>query len=102
MPDGISRETMLALREHFVSRQHEVLALTCALVEAESPSGDREGSSAVVALLVSAVSNIASVTSVERLASEEFGEHLAVRAFAKSDSSRSVLVLGHTDTVHPR
>jgi glutamate carboxypeptidase len=102
MSDGISRETMLALREHFVSRQHEVLALTCALVEAESPSGDREGSSAVVSLLASAMSNIPSINSVERFASEEFGEHLAVRAFAKSDSSRSVLVLGHTDTVHPR
>jgi glutamate carboxypeptidase len=93
---------MLALREHFVSRQHEVLALTCALVEAESPSGDREGSSAVVSLLASAMSSITSVNSVERFASEEFGEHLAVRAFAKNDSSRSVLVLGHTDTVHPR
>jgi len=93
---------MLALREHFASRQHEVLALTCALVEAESPSGDKEGSSGVVSLLASAANSIPSVNSVERFASEDFGEHLAVRAFAKSDSSRSVLVLGHTDTVHPR
>jgi glutamate carboxypeptidase len=93
---------MLALREHFVSRQHEVLALTCALVEAESPSGDKEGSSNVVTLLASAAASIPSVNSVERFASEDFGEHLAVRAFARSDSSRSVLVLGHTDTVHPR
>jgi glutamate carboxypeptidase len=93
---------MLALREHFVSRQHEVLALTCALVEAESPSGDKEGSSNVVSLLASAANSIPSVNSVERFASEDFGEHLAVRAFANPDSSRSVLVLGHTDTVHPR
>ncbi|HYW70398.1 MAG TPA: M20 family metallopeptidase [Pyrinomonadaceae bacterium] len=102
MSEGISREKMLALREHFVSRQHEVLALTCALVEAESPSGDRDGSSAVVSLLASAASSISSVNSVERFASEDFGEHLAVRAFAKTDSARSLLVLGHTDTVHPR
>jgi glutamate carboxypeptidase len=93
---------MLALREHFASRQHEVLALTCALVEMESPSGDHEGSGNVVSLLASAASSIASVNSIERFSSEEFGEHLAVRAFAKSDSPRSVLVLGHTDTVHPR
>jgi glutamate carboxypeptidase len=93
---------MLALRAHFASRQHEVLALTCALVEAESPSGDKDGSSAVVSLLASAASNIQSINSVERFTSEEFGEHLAVRAFGKTDSSRSVLVLGHTDTVHPR
>src|ERR1051326_8943060 len=102
MSDGISREKMLALREHFVARQHEVLALTCALVEAESPSGDKEGSSAVVSLLASAASSISSVNSVERFASEDFGEHIAVRAFAKSDSARSILVLGHSDTVHPR
>ena len=93
---------MLALREHFVSRQHELLALTCALVEAESPSGDKEGSAAVVSLIAKAASSIGSVNSVERFASEDFGEHIAVRAFAKSDSSRSVLVLGHSDTVHPR
>ena len=93
---------MLALRDHFASRQHEVLALTCALVEAESPSGDREGSGDVVSLLAHAASSIPSVNSVERFSSEDFGEHLAVRAFAKSDSSRSVMVLGHTDTVHPR
>src|SRR6185295_467287 len=102
MGDGISREKMLALREHFVSRQHELLALTCALVETESPSGDKEGSSDVVSLLSHAAGSIPSVNSVERFASEDFGEHLAVRAFAKSDSSRSVLVLGHSDTVHPR
>jgi glutamate carboxypeptidase len=93
---------MLALREHFASRQHELLALTCALVEAESPSGDKEGSSDVVSLLAHAANSIPSVNSVERFASEDFGEHLAVRAFAKSDSSRSIMVLGHTDTVHPR
>jgi hypothetical protein len=60
---------MLALREHFVSRQHEVLALTCALVEAESPSGDKEGSNNVVSLLASAASSIPSINSVERFTS---------------------------------
>src|SRR6266576_3490559 len=102
MSDGISRETMLALREHFVLRQHELLALTCALVEAESPSGDREGSIAVVSLIASAAASISSVNSVERFASEDFGEHIAVRAFGKNDDSPGILILGHTDTVHPR
>ncbi len=93
---------MLALRDHFVARQHELLALTCALVEAESPSGDKDGSSAVVSLLASAAASITSVNSVERFASENFGEHIAVRAFAQNDNSRSILIVGHTDTVHPR
>jgi len=98
----LSREKMLALRDHFVARQHELLALTCALVEAESPSGDKEGSNAVVSLLASAAASITSVNAVERITSENFGEHIAVRAFAQSDNSQSILVLGHTDTVHPR
>ena len=68
---------MLALREHFASRQHELLTFICALVEAESPSGDREGSAAVVSLIAGAASSIGSVNSVERFASEEFGEHIA-------------------------
>jgi len=102
MAESLSREKMLALRDHFVARQHELLALTCALVEAESPSGDKEGSNAVVSLLASAAASITSLNAVERITSENFGEHLVVRAFAQPDNSRSILVLGHTDTVHPR
>src|SRR3989475_12039347 len=102
MSQPLSREMMQALREHFIARQHELLALTCALVEAESPSGDREGNSAVVSLLASAAASISSVKSVERLASEDFGEHIAVRAVGKNDNQRCILILGHTDTRHPR
>ena len=51
MPNDLSKEKLTALRDHFSARQHELLALTCALVESESPSGDKEGSSAVVSLL---------------------------------------------------
>jgi len=98
----INRDQMQALRAHFAARQHELLALTCALVETESPSGDKEGSSAVVSLLASAAGSIGAVNSVERIASEDFGEHILIRAFANSDSETSLMILGHTDTVHPR
>jgi glutamate carboxypeptidase len=98
----INRDQMQVLREHFAARQHELLALTCALVETESPSGDKEGSSAVVSLLASAAGSIGSVNSVERIASEDFGEHILIRAFGNSGSESSLMVLGHTDTVHPR
>jgi len=93
---------MQALRDHFVARQHELLALTCALVETESPSGDKDGSSAVVSLLASAASSIPAVNSVERISSENFGEHFRIRAFADSPNEKSLMILGHTDTVHPR
>jgi len=84
---------MAKLRDHFVSRQHELLALTCALVEAESPSGDKDGSLAAA--------TIGSVSSVERITSEEFGEHLRIKAFTDNNSP-PIVILGHTDTVHPR
>src|SRR5712692_377623 len=101
MPIELTRERMKALRDHFVARQHELLALTCALVEAESPSGDKDGSGAVVSLLANAAGSINAVSSVERITSEEFGEHLRIKAFTDNDSP-PIVILGHTDTVHPR
>ena len=92
---------MAKLRDHFVSRQHELLALTCALVEAESPSGDKDGSSVVVSLLANATGGINAVSSVERITSEVFGEHLRIKAFTDNNSP-PIVILGHTDTVHPR
>ena len=98
----INRDKIQLLREHFAARQHELLALTCARVETESPSGDKEGSSAVVSLLASAAASISAVNSIERITSEDFGEHLLIRAFAQGNSEPPLMVLGHTDTVHPR
>jgi len=102
MPSEITREKIIALRDHFIARQHELLALTCALVEAESPSGDKEGSSEVVSLLASAAGSIGAVSSVERVTSEDFGEHIRIRASAGDPAAAPILILGHTDTVHPR
>lgn len=102
MANQLTRERATALRDHFIARQHELLALTCALVETESPSGDKEGSSAVVSLLAGAASSISAVNSVERITSEDFGEHLRIRAFARSNDAAPIVILGHTDTVHAR
>jgi glutamate carboxypeptidase len=55
--------------------------------------------------LAAAAEAISGVTKIERVPSENYGEHLRVRAFgdsAKSKSSKPILILGHTDTVHPR
>jgi glutamate carboxypeptidase len=98
----MNREKMYLLREHFGARLHELLALTCALVETESPSGDKEGSSAIVTLLASAAGSIGAINSIERIASEDFGEHILIRAFANNSGEKPLLILGHTDTVHPR
>src|SRR2546430_13783872 len=99
---NLSLEKLRELRAHFVARQHELLAFICALVETESASGDKEGSRAVVNLLASAATSISAVTSVERITGDEFGEHLRIRAFASDNDEPSIMILGHTDTVHPR
>src|SRR5438034_4951415 len=98
----VSNSTPLTLREYFINRQREILALTRALVEAESPSGDESGSKAVVSLLAAAARTISAVTTIERVPSENYGEHLRVHAFGNGrNNPRTILILGHTDTVHP-
>jgi glutamate carboxypeptidase len=102
MSAQISNSNVTGLRDYFMNRQREVLALTRALVESESPSGDEAGSKAVVALLSAAARAINSVTAIERIPAENYGEHLRMHAFSNGrSSSKTILILGHTDTVHP-
>src|SRR4051812_33535126 len=92
-----------ALRDAIEARRADALALTRALVETESPSGDVLGSGAVVSLLAQTAKTIDGVTSVERIESPGYGEHLRIRAFDRAEVSEgSILLVGHTDTVHPR
>jgi glutamate carboxypeptidase len=93
---------VVALHDYFVSRREAIVAFTRALVEAESPSGDEAGSKAVVSLLAAAAEAVRGVTKIERVASENYGEHLRLRAPGDSPEARPIVILGHTDTVHPR
>src|SRR5439155_27313418 len=97
MARNLTQQQINALRAHFIARQHELLALTCAFVETESPSGDKEASSAIASLIASAAATISAVDSIERIASDEFGEHIRIRAFAKENESAPIIILGHTD-----
>jgi glutamate carboxypeptidase len=90
------------LHQHFNKREREITALTRALVEVESPSGNEAGSKAVVSLLAAAARNIGAINSIERIACEGYGEHLRIKAFDQGRrDQKPILVLGHTDTVHP-
>lgn len=85
------------------ARQVEILRAIRRLVENESPSGDFQGSRAVVDLLVNTASEIPAITSVERIPVPGYGEHLRVNAFdGHAGNGSGTLLLGHTDTVHPR
>src|SRR5713101_577123 len=102
MATEITREKLAALRDHFAARQPDLLSFVRALVETESPSGDRDGSKAVVAVLANAAGRINAVSSVERITGEGFGEHLRIRAFTGIGNAAPIVILGHTDTVHRR
>ncbi|MBC7911715.1 MAG: M20 family metallopeptidase [Pyrinomonadaceae bacterium] len=103
MQSELKTSTAASLLEYFSARETEALSLIRRLVEIESPSGDVEGSRTVVDLLVEAVSKIDAITSIERIESHNYGEHLRVRAFGGSEqAAETILLVGHTDTVHAR
>jgi glutamate carboxypeptidase len=84
--------------DFFDSRKEEILKAIHDLVEIESPSFDHVGNSAVVDFLVKKVENLSCVRKVEIIETEN-GKHLIINAF---EAPKKVLLLGHTDTVHPR
>src|SRR5215813_4763578 len=97
-----AKENLSKLRDLFAERRPEMLAFIRALVETESPSGDAAGSAAVVSLLADVAGKIDCVKSIERIPVADFGEHLRIRAFGEDDTAAPIVLLGHTDTVHPR
>src|ERR1044072_1033977 len=104
MPFEFSSTDAQKLLRHFEGGRGDLLSLTRALCEIESPSGDGEGSRAVVSLLAEAAGSVGGVESVERGGGPDgYGDHFIVRAFAPGPhEARPLLLLGHTDTVHPR
>src|SRR5882762_7395788 len=102
MPQEFSTELARKLQSRFSERQPQLLSLIRAIVETESPSGDEAGSRAVVDLLAEAAGGARCVTSVERVEVPRFGQHLVIRAFQERAAAGNILLVGHTDTVHPR
>lgn len=98
MTDQLARHIFSALQ----TRQLEIEEFIRALVETESPSGDEEGSRAVVDLLVQAAEQLECVDAIDRVDVPGFGQHLVIRAFQREPDARQVLLVGHTDTVHER
>jgi glutamate carboxypeptidase len=88
--------------ERLQSRQAEIEKFIQALVQVESPSGDEEGSRAVVDLLVQAASKLECVGAIDRVDVPDFGQHVCIRAFQEQSAAGQILLVGHTDTVHAR
>lgn len=90
---------MNRLLNYFQERQIEITSKIRELVEIESPSYDISGNSQAVDWLETEARKISTDFQFERIFAEGYGEHLIVRAFPSD--VKPVLLLGHTDTVHP-
>lgn len=91
----------MILLNYFQDRREEILDSICSIVNIESPSFDVDGSKNVNDFLEQKARKLKCVSKIERLKAENVGEHLIVRAF-ENETEKPALLLGHTDTVHPR
>lgn len=90
---------MKMLLEYFQNRQTIILNSIHQIVEIESPSRDLAGNRAVVEWISKEAEKISNDFQIERIHAETYGEHLIIRSFPAD--AKSILLLGHTDTVHP-
>lgn len=85
--------------EYFTSRRDAIVELIRAIVDIESPSHDAERSREMVAWIESEFRQTGADLTFERHATDSDGDHLIIRAFP--GDAKPILLLGHTDTVHP-
>lgn len=103
MPVELKQSVAISLRDYFEQRESEVLSFMRELVEAESPSGDLDGNGRVVSLIAEAAQQIAPGVKATFETDPTYGTHLLIHAFGDGNrDAPTTLILGHTDTVHPR
>ncbi len=87
------------LLEYFQNRLENICDSIIEIVEIESPSRDIGGSRNVVEWIETKTREIFADAVFEKIFAEDFGTHLIIRLFPSDE--KPVLLLGHTDTVHP-
>jgi glutamate carboxypeptidase len=91
-----------SVRQFLKQNQDSLVSAIRETVEVESPSGNPAGITAVVEILTRLIGETRSSPIVQRIPVAGYGEHLLARfGTAPIDGQNSVLLLGHTDTVHP-
>lgn len=91
--------TTLETLQYFKTREPAIVEAIREIVDIESPSNNIEQSLAVVDHIVKSAADCGIELTVERVPADGVGEHLIIRAWP--GESRHILLLGHTDTVHP-
>lgn len=91
------------IEQYFKTRQSEIVEMIREVVEIESPSHDVERSKLVADWVESRARSIDLDLQIDRRTADEYGDHVLIRAFASHESKdpKHILLLGHTDTVHP-
>jgi glutamate carboxypeptidase len=89
------------LPDHFRSGNDILQRSISEIVEIESPSFYESGVNEVVDWISERAGSVLTDCSIERVPAEGRGDHLIIRAF-QGLPGKPVLILGHTDTVHPR
>jgi glutamate carboxypeptidase len=84
---------------HFEGRTPAIIEAIREIVEIESPSHDVERSRAVADWAEAQFRSTGVKLEIERIFAEGEGDHLIIRAFP--GEAKPVMLVGHTDTVHP-
>ena len=87
------------VREFFRSREDSIIRAIREIVDIESPSRNSGQIGRVVELIEKKAADLSLNLKIEKTDADGFGTHLIIRAFG--DGDEPVLLLGHTDTVHP-
>ena len=84
---------------YFDNRLDKTMEMIREIVEIESPSYDVERSRLVTLWIENEARKLPLDLEIERVPAEKCGDHILIRAFSGRDNN--ILLLGHTDTVHP-
>jgi glutamate carboxypeptidase len=87
------------IEQYFKKREGEIIEKIREIVEIESPSCDVERSRLVADWVEREARATGVDLEIERVPAEEYGDHVLIRAFPGDE--KNLLLLGHTDTVHP-
>src|SRR5215213_1639573 len=85
--------------DYFTGRHDKTIEMIREIVEIESPSYDVERSKLVALWVENEARKLPLDLEIERVPAENCGDHILIRAFSGRDEN--ILLLGHTDTVHP-
>ncbi|MEP7147309.1 MAG: M20 family metallopeptidase [Acidobacteriota bacterium] len=84
---------------YFNQRRDETIETIRQIVEIESPSYDVGQSKLVASWIENEAHKLSLDLQIERVPAEKYGDHVLIRAFPEVE--KNILLLGHTDTVHP-